>query len=131
MRNLEKLSLKQLETRLEELNAEWHAVEQAIEARKIEDKEALAQEIKYKVREAGYDVGEIAGLIQAKKGGANRKKTNGGYTRYVDPDNSDQVYVRGVLPNWLKEKMKAKGFDPAAKADRDQFRDKYLKREAT
>ena len=131
MRNLEKLSLKQLETHLEKLNAEWHAVEQAIEARRNEDKKVLAQEIKHKVREAGYDVGEIVGLIQAKKGRATRKKTNGGYARYVDPDNSDHVYVRGVLPNWLKEKMEAKGFNPATKADRDQFRDKYLKREAT
>jgi DNA-binding protein H-NS len=75
-------------------------------------------------------VGEIVGLIQAKKGRAKRKNTNGGYARYVDPDNSDHVYVRGVLPNWLKEKMEAKGFNPAAKADRDQFREKYLKREA-
>jgi DNA-binding protein H-NS len=128
MRNLEKLTLKQLENRLEQLHVEWQAVEQAIAARKDEGKKELAREIREKVKEAGFDVNEIVGLVQSKKGRA--KKTNGGYARYVDPDDSEHVYVRGVLPNWLKEKMKAKGLDPSAKADRDQFRDKYLRRVA-
>ena len=128
MKNLAKLTLEQLQARLEELNVEWQAVEQAIEERKDEDKKELAEEIRSKVMEAGYDVAEILSLIATKKG--RSKKSNGAYTRYIDPDDSRNVYVRGVLPIWLKDKMKAKGFDPSVKADRDHFKEKHLRRVA-
>jgi DNA-binding protein H-NS len=128
MTSLNDLSLDELHARLEELNAEWYAVAQAIEARENEDRKQLADAIKNKVEGAGYDIQEILGLVEKKKG--NSRKSGRTYARYVDPDNEKNAYVRGVLPRWLKDKMRAKGYDPSAKGDRDSFKEKHLKRVA-
>jgi DNA-binding protein H-NS len=49
------------------------------------------------------------------------------YATYVDPDNPSNTYVRGVLPGWMKDQMKATGFDPKNKEDRETFKQKHLK----
>lgn len=45
---------------------------------------------------------------------------------YVDPLDASLVYVRGVLPDWMKEKMQSQGYDPAVRADREAFKSNYL-----
>ena len=49
------------------------------------------------------------------------------YTRYVDPDNADNIYVRGVLPGWMKQKMQDQGYDPGSKSDREAFKANSLR----
>jgi DNA-binding protein H-NS len=58
---------------------------------------------------------------------ASSRKGTRGYTRYVDPENPTNVYVRGVLPGWLREKMTEQGYDPARKEDREAFKATYLR----
>jgi DNA-binding protein H-NS len=61
-----------------------------------------------------------------------RRRASGGkasdrsYTRYVDPENPENIYSRGVLPKWMKEKMAAQGYDPAVREDREAFKANYL-----
>ena len=50
------------------------------------------------------------------------------YVKYVDPDNPKNVYVRGAVPGWLKEKMRSAGFDPGSKEDRETFKSQHLKK---
>ena len=40
----------------------------------------------------------------------------------MDPENPQRTYARGPLPSWLREKMQAAGYDPADKAQRDDFK---------
>jgi len=126
MTDLSQLTLEALYTRLDELNAQWQAVEKAIEEKQLEDKRQLAQEIKAKIEAAGHDVGDIAGLLASRQRRA--VKTTRSYARYVDPDNTSNSYSRGVLPGWLKEGMAAKGLDPSSKEDRESYKQKYLKK---
>ncbi|WP_295441575.1 hypothetical protein [uncultured Thiodictyon sp.] len=45
---------------------------------------------------------------------------------YVDPENAQNVYIRGVLPEWMKQKMQEQGYDSAKKDDREAFKANYL-----
>jgi ribosomal protein S6 len=54
MPELSELTLEQLQQRLEELGAEWHAVEAAIAQKKDAGKKELAQEIRQKITDAGH-----------------------------------------------------------------------------
>ena len=48
---------------------------------------------------------------------------------YVDPENPERVYVRGVLPGWMKALMTEKGYDPKDKASREAFKANVLVRQ--
>jgi DNA-binding protein H-NS len=128
MTDLSELSLEQLQKRLEELGTEWHLVEEAIEQKKEAGKNELAAEVRQKITDAGHDVADIVGLLQGRK--RRTRSTSKSYATYVDPDNAANTYVRGVLPGWMKEKMAAKGLDPASKEDRETFKQKHLKVES-
>jgi DNA-binding protein H-NS len=45
----------------------------------------------------------------------------------VDPENAENVYSRGAIPGWMKQKMQDQGYDPSKKADRDAFKANYLR----
>jgi DNA-binding protein H-NS len=49
------------------------------------------------------------------------------YARYVDPENAENIYSRGAIPGWMKQKMQDQGYDPSKKADRDVFKANYLR----
>ncbi len=125
MTSLSELSLEQLQQRLEELGAEWHAVEDAIAQKKEAQKKELALQVQQKIVDAGYDVAEIVGLLQGRK---RRTTASKSYTTYVDPDNAANTYVRGPLPAWLKAKMADAGVDLQNKEDRETFKQKHLKK---
>ncbi len=123
MTGLSKLSLDQLHQRLEELTVEWNAVEAQIEQRTKEDRLELALLIQQKITDAGFDVDEIARLLR----GRRTRTSSHNYTNWVDPE-TENTYVRGPLPAWLKDKMAAAGVDPADKEQREAFKQKHLKR---
>ncbi len=109
---------------MDDLGAEWHAVEDAIDAKKEAGKNELAEEIRQKIADSGFDVTEIVALLSGRK---RRTRSTVSYATYVDPDNAANTYVRGVLPGWMKDQMKAKGLDPSNKEDRETFKQKHLK----
>lgn len=123
------LSVEELQNQLHQVERSKVDLEKALSRRWHEAKSELAQEIRDMIEQRGYDVDEIVALIvprrrrtaTAKKAGANRS-----YTRYVDPENPNNVYIRGVLPRWMKEKMATQGYDSASKADREAFKSNYL-----
>ena len=80
----------------------------------------------------GHDLEEITGQLLPRRrraAGINktRKSGSGDYIRYIDPDNPNNVYVRGVLPGWMKEKMTALGLDPSNREDREFFKANHLR----
>ena len=124
MTDLSKLTLEQLHQRLEELGAEWNAVEAQIERRTHEDKQALADLIRQKITDAGYRPEEITTLLRGRRGSSRGSRS---YTTWVDPDSSN-TYVRGPLPAWLRDKMAKAGVDPADKEQREAFKQQHLKK---
>jgi len=99
-------------------------VETAIEQRTREDKRELADQIRRKITEAGYEPEEILHLIK----GRSRRIESRVYATWIDPENSQNTYVRGPLPGWLKKKMTDAGMDPADKEQRENFKQTHLKK---
>lgn len=123
------LSVEELQSQLHKVEQSRVDLEKALYQRWHEAKAELAQEIREMIENRGYDVDEIAALIVPRRrraAAAKKAGTNRSYTRYVDPENPNNVYIRGVLPRWMKDKMTAQGYDPSVKADREAFKTNYL-----
>jgi DNA-binding protein H-NS len=122
------LSVEELQQQLQQVEQSKADLEKALYQRWNESKTELAQEIRDKIEQKGYDVEEIVALVLPRKRRATAQVRKGGrsYTKYVDPENPDNIYVRGVLPGWMKDKMTAQGYDPSIKEDREAFKANYL-----
>ena len=112
---------------------------QALNQAKEQAKQDLAQVIKDMIAERGYTLDDIIPLLAAKRRRAysRRQKAQvpqvvaaptpqGAY--YVDPDNTGNVYVKGAIPGWMKQKMLSQGLDPKSKPDRNSFKANFLQR---
>lgn len=125
------LSLEEIQQQLEEIEANKAELERALSARREAEKYGVVQEVKDLIAERGYDLDEIIPLVTGRRRrvrGAAARSSGGSlvYKRYVDPENPENVYVRGVLPGWMKQKMQEQGYDPSVKADRESFKENYL-----
>jgi|AVFP01.1.fsa_nt_gi DNA-binding protein H-NS len=123
--DLHNLSVEQLQDQLNQIEQSKMDLEKILSERWHEAKSDLAREIRQLIEERGYDVEEITGLVLPKKR-RNMKKGNRNYIRYVDPENPENVYIRGVLPRWMKDKMMEQGYDPTQKQDREAFKANYM-----
>lgn len=121
------LSVEQLQEQLSKIEQSKTDLEKALSQRWDEAKSELAQEIRDMVESRGYDIEEIAGLIPPRRRRGAGKKGNRSYVKYVDPEDESNVYSRGVLPRWMKEKMAAQGYDSSRKKDRESFKANYLR----
>ena len=124
------LSAEEIQHRLTTIESDRLVLERALEQRNLQIKKDLATEIKEMIVSRGYDVADIASYLTGKKRGSPRAKSERAYARYVDPNNSANAYVRGVLPRWMKDQMAERGLNPASKEDRETFKSQYLRKEA-
>ncbi|QIK38807.1 H-NS histone family protein [Caldichromatium japonicum] len=118
------LSLEDIKRQIEEAEARRAQLEKILEDKREQSKGQIVEQIRSLIFDNGYDPEEIMNLVLRR-----RRKLVGHrqYRRYVDPDNPDNIYIRGVLPGWMKQKMVEKGYDPSSKADREAFKSNYLK----
>jgi len=122
------LDVEELEKQIQQMDQHRAELEQALEQRQQQAMYELAQEVKDIIVDRGYDVQEIISLIGVRKRPAVRKRRAQGqdserqYTKYVDPEDSNNIYSRGVLPGWMKQKMQDQGYDPSVKSDREAFK---------
>jgi DNA-binding protein H-NS len=127
------LSAEEIRRQLEEIEQNKTELERALTARRQEEKQGVVQQIRDLIISNGYELDEIVPMITTSRrrragGSASPRATASGrdYTRYVDPENPENVYVRGVLPGWMKKKMQEQGYDPSLKSDRESFKANYL-----
>jgi DNA-binding protein H-NS len=118
----ENLSMEEIEDQLRMIAQSRADLEKALEEKRQHAKHELAQHIRELISEHGYDVSEIAPLVAVKKRRGASGKGGRRYTRYVDPDDPGNVYSRGVIPGWMKQKMLDQGYDPSSKSDREAFK---------
>ena len=128
------LSAEEIRRQLEEIEQNKTELERALTVRRQEEKQGVVQQIRDLILSNGYELDEIVPLIatsRRRRGGAStapRAAASGrDYTRYVDPDNPENTYVRGVLPGWMKQKMLDQGYDPSLKKDRETFKANSLR----
>lgn len=122
------LSLDEIQERLNSIESDRAELEKALENKYQQSRKELANEVKELILSRGYEVGEIIDLVGGRKRGTGRGRGTRAYVRYVDPANSDNVYIRGVLPRWMKDQMAEQGLDPKSKEDRDTFKQEHLTR---
>jgi DNA-binding protein H-NS len=129
------LSVEQIQQQLDEIEHSKAELQRALAVRRQEAKHEVAQHVRDLIINNGYDLEEIVPLIQSRQSRRRRaaaavakSPASAGreYTRYADPENPDNVYIRGVLPGWMKQKMQEQGYDPSVKADREAFKANYL-----
>ncbi|MBK1721690.1 H-NS histone family protein [Thiocystis violacea] len=125
------LSVDEIRRQLDEAESKKTELKKLLEVRRQEGKDDIIQQVKDLIQSNGYELDEIIPLISTKRrrGTAAPRKlvSSRQYKRYVDPDDSENVYVRGVLPGWMKQKMKDQGYDPSSKDDREAFKAKSLR----
>ncbi|MBB1076549.1 H-NS histone family protein [Rhodoferax sp. 4810] len=135
----QELSVEEIRARLQEVDQKKVGLEKALLRRKQAARGDLVQQIRDLISRNGYAVEEILEVLttkrrrgpvpgeSTKKPGDGRGKGNRNYVTYVDPQNESNVYVRGVLPGWMKQKMAELGYDSSRKEDREKFKTSYLR----
>ncbi len=116
----------------------------ALEARKAE-LETLASEakktnlplvvdgIKTYIYDNGFTLDEVLPLLapaskgKTKKSGKPRApRTEGPRVTFTSKKDPSLVYVRGVLPAWLKTEITMAGLNPDRKGDRDKYKAEHM-----
>lgn len=121
------LSVDEIQKKLQQLQQSQADLERALEARRQEQKHEVVQAVRELILGRGYELNEIVPLLTPRRRRvAPAKVAARPYTQYVDPDNPKNVYVRGVIPRWMKQKMQEKGYDPSSKEHRDAFKAECL-----
>ncbi|PQJ95323.1 H-NS histone family protein [Chromatium okenii] len=126
------LSLEELKRLRDETENRQAELNRLLEERRQAGKDNVIQQIRDIIEGNGYSYDDITPFIAPKKrrgrGPAKKHSTaTRQYTHYVDPENAKHIYVRGVLPRWMKQKMQEQGYDPRSKADREVFKANSLK----
>jgi DNA-binding protein H-NS len=127
---LDNLSVDEIQSRLNDIANNRAALERALNQRRQQTRKELAQEVREMILSRGHDLTDILDLAANKKrAGSGRPRQMRSYARYVDPANAENVYVRGVLPGWMREQMVQRKLDPKVKEDRETFKAKYLQKQ--
>ncbi|TCT22736.1 H-NS histone family protein [Thiobaca trueperi] len=131
------LSLDEIRRQLEEAESKQAELNRLLAVRRHEGRDEVIQQIREIIDNNGYEYDEIVPYLIPKRGRGRRPSlftqskpssfSTRQYTRYVDPDNAENVYVRGVLPAWMKQKMQEQGYDPSSKTDRETFKANSLR----
>jgi DNA-binding protein H-NS len=124
------LSIEQIEEKLAQIDADKKALSLALKKRRAAELDAFVKELRKRIVEQGFTVEEILAVLSKGQRKSSNRRSPAAYVRYVDPDRPEHSYSRGPLPAWLREKMEAEGYDPADKAQREDFKSNYLRQVA-
>ncbi|MBK1630102.1 hypothetical protein CKO31_04970 [Thiohalocapsa halophila] len=119
-------SVEEIQAQLAQLEANENALREALRAQQAAELAAFIDELREQIQARGYSLDDVVAQLSKGRRGRSARRASGDATRYVDPENPAQSYSRGPLPTWLREKMEAAGYDPADKAQRDEFKATYL-----
>jgi DNA-binding protein H-NS len=121
------LSANEIQEQLAQIEADKKVLEAALKRQRATNLSRFAKEIREQITERGYTASEVFGVLTKGRRKATGDRRSTSYAQYVDPDNPNNTYSRGPIPVWLKEKMADAGYDPADKAQREQFKTAHLK----
>lgn len=119
-------SVEEIQAQLAQLEANENALREALRAQQAAELAAFIDELREQIQARGYSLDDVVAQLSKGRRGRSAKRASGDVTRYVDPENPAQSYSRGPLPTWLREKMEAAGYDPADKAQREEFKASHL-----
>jgi len=124
------LSASEIQEQLAQMEADKKALETALKKKRAAELSGFVKEIRDQIIERGYEVDQVISALSKGRRKASSGRQSRNYARYVDPENPDRGYTRGPLPKWLHEMMTTSGFDPADKAQREEFKETHLQKVA-
>ena len=119
-------SVEEIQAQLAQLKADERALREALREQQAAQFAAFIGQLRAQIDARGYSLDDVVAELGKGRRGRSTERASASVTRYVDPDNPAQTYSRGPLPSWLREKMEAAGYDPADKAQREEFKASYL-----
>ncbi|CAK0759041.1 DNA-binding protein H-NS [Gammaproteobacteria bacterium] len=126
------MSAADIRQQLAALESQQAELEKVLVERRKEERKGFVDDIRQRIVDAGYDLQEITAKLVTRKYQSHTRSDDAHDTReypyYFDPDNPEHRYTRGVLPVWMKDKMRGQGLDPADKSHRDRFKSESLHR---
>ena len=86
------------------------------------------------IKERGHDVDEVIGELNRRRSKSSsassrsrsRSASTGEQTVLALNEDPSLTYVRGVTPDWMKQKMRDHGLDPGSRGDRLSFRNDFM-----
>ncbi|KAA6182726.1 H-NS histone family protein [Thiohalocapsa marina] len=123
MGTFEHLDIDDLQRHQQEMAEKQAEINRLLTLKLKEAKGDFVRELRAQIEAKGYEVVDIANQLLGRKRGGGAERT-GSY--YVDPDDAGNTYKRGPVPQWLKNKMLAQGFDPTDREQRDAFKAEHL-----
>lgn len=124
------LSIEEIEAKLAQMDADRKNLEMALKEQRAVEIAAFVESLREQIAERGYHVDEVVPLLRKHGKSTAGRRSSQQYVRYVNPDNPTQSYMRGPIPQWLRDKMESAGYDPSDKAQREEFKATHLKRVA-
>jgi septal ring factor EnvC (AmiA/AmiB activator) len=116
-------SLREELSQLEERRAELQR--KILVSRRTELRTFTAELINL-IKERGHDMDEVIGEFNRRRSRStssrSRSVSEGDRTVLALNEDPSLTYVRGVTPDWMKQKMRDHGLDPGSRADRLSFR---------
>ena len=119
-------SVEEIQAQLAQLEANENVLREALRAQQAAEVAAFIDELREQIQARGYSLDDVVAQLSKGRRERSAKRASRDVTRYVDPENPAQSHSRGPLPTWLRETMEAAGYDPADKAQRDEFKATYL-----
>lgn len=123
---MEDASYSDMQARMNELEQERAALEQAMAAKRNERKKELYMSFREQAFAEGFSLAEVIG--NRLTGGRGRGVSTSGteYPTWVLKSDPSLTYVRGRLPNWMQEQMGGLGLDPKSREDRERFKQEHM-----
>ena len=118
------LSASEIQEQLAQMEADKKALETALKKKRAAELSGFVKEIRDQI------IDQVISALSKGRRKASSGRQSRNYARYVDPENPDRGYTRGPLPKWLHEMMTTSGFDPADKAQREEFKETHLQKVA-
>lgn len=127
-------NLATLQQELAQLEQRRIELERMIVVTRRSDLRSFCSEVTALIKKRGHDLGDVVDELTRRynRSVSPRASRSGRATveveRSVMAYNEDPsyTYVRGVTPEWMKEKMREVGLDPASSADRRRFRNEHM-----
>jgi DNA-binding protein H-NS len=120
-------SMEEIQAQLAQLEADQAALNEALRERRATELAEFIDALRQQIKARGYSLDEVVARLSKGRSIRRAPSASSGVVRYVDPENPARTYARGPLPSWLREKMQAAGYDPADKAQSDEFRASHLR----
>ncbi|NCA70494.1 MAG: hypothetical protein EOM91_10350 [Sphingobacteriia bacterium] len=122
------VDLATLRSELGALEDRRSELQRMILATRRKELRAFCAELRELVKDRGHDLTEVVDELTRRRSGGSRRSAGASGERSAVALNEDPslIYIRGVMPDWMKQKMLDAGMDPKSRTDRARFRSEHM-----